>query len=138
MPGPGSAGICRDAPPRHFDHSSALGLRDLYRPGALTPSSKPQRTTARQVRVSARLWGAPERRRLPVAEHRSAPKTKPKREIAERGRCPDRVRTSKSHLLSDRSLLLLHYTLAHRQSAAAAELAHWVARAPLTALSLHF
>jgi hypothetical protein len=31
--------------------------------------------------------------------------------------------------LSDRSLLALHYTLAHRQSAAAAELAQWVARA---------
>jgi hypothetical protein len=40
---------------------------------------------------------------------------------------PGRVR--KSHWLSDRSPLLLHYTLAHRQSAAAAELAHWVARA---------
>jgi len=35
----------------------------------------------------------------------------------------------KSHWLSDRSPLPLHYTLAHRQSAAAADLAHWVERA---------
>jgi len=42
------------------------------------------------------------------------------------------VRTNsalKSHWLSDRSPLPLHYTLAHRQSAAAADLAHWVERA---------
>ena len=38
-------------------------------------------------------------------------------------------RRCKSHWLSDRSPLLLHYTLAHRQSAAAAKLAQWAQRA---------
>ena len=43
--------------------------------------------TAWQVRLwqeEARLWRAPERRPLPVAEHRSTAKTKPKPEIARR------------------------------------------------------